>query len=182
MKSRNNITIFDATNSLKVLSFMADNPGKEFLASEIQKATSLSRGGVYIAVRELIKEKLVVKIPKGKFFIYSVAYNEPTVKQFKVLRNILFLNPIIAKLKISSKKLILYGSAGRGEDYSNSDIDLFVLSKDPEATKNTIASIKVRRKIQVVIKSPSEFASLKESDNVFYEEVNRGIVIWEEKE
>ena len=41
MKKRNHktIDIFGATNSLKVLSYLVEHPGKEFLNSEIQKAT-----------------------------------------------------------------------------------------------------------------------------------------------
>ena len=173
--------IFSVTNSLKILSFLADNVGKEFLGSEIQKATKLSRAGVYIALRELIKQKLVSKTQRGKFLVYSVVYDDPVIRQFKVLRNILLLKPVIAKLKPLSKKIILYGSASRGEDLLNSDIDLFVLSKDPEAIKEILPSIRIKRKIQTIVKSPSELADLREKERVFYGEVDRGITLWEEK-
>lgn len=173
--------IFSATNYLKILSFLVKNPGKEFLGSQIQKATSTSRAGVYIALRDLIKQKLVLKSQKGKFLIYSVAHDEPIIRQFKVLRNILLLRPVIERLKPISKKIILYGSAGRGEDDLNSDIDLFILSKEPQTTKEILSSIKIKRKIQAVVKSPSELADSKEKEKVFYEEIDRGITLWEEK-
>jgi len=41
---------------------------------------------------------------------------------------------------------------------STSDIDLFILSQEPEEIKKIIASIKTRQKIQSVIKAPSELA------------------------
>ena len=182
MNQKFNSNIFTATNSLKILSFLVDNPGREFLGSEIQKATSISRAGVYLALRELIKQKLVIKTFKGKFLIYSVAYENPVVRQFKVLKNILFLQPIILKLKSSAKKIILYGSASRGEDSPDSDIDFFVLSKEPEETRAILSSLKLKRKIQAVVKSPSEWTEFKDKEKVFYEEVNRGIIIFEEKE
>ncbi|KKR33003.1 MAG: hypothetical protein UT63_C0026G0011, partial [Candidatus Gottesmanbacteria bacterium GW2011_GWC2_39_8] len=100
---------------------------------------------------------------------------------FKVLKNILLLQPIIKKLEPLSKKIILYGSASRGEDSPNSDMDLFVLSKEPQTTKNLLFSVKVKRKIQAIVKSPTELADLKEEEKIFYEEVNRGITLWEEK-
>lgn len=174
--------IFGANNSLKILSFLAENAGKEFLGREIQKATKLSRAGVYIALRELIKQRLVSKTQRGKFLGYSVVYNDPVIRQFKVLRNVLLLEPVIARLKPLSKKITLYGSASRGEDLPNSDIDLFVLSKDAEATKEILSSIRIKRKIQAVVKSSSEVADLKEKEKVFYGEVDRGIVLWQEKQ
>lgn len=176
------MNIFNATNFLKILSFMVDNPGREFLGSEIQKATSISRAGVYLALRELIKQKLVVKTLKGKFLIYSIAYENPVVKQFKVLKNILFLQSIVLKLKSSAKKIVLYGSVSRGEDSPDSDIDLFVLSKEPHDTKGIFLSVKLKRKIQAVVKSPSEWTEFKDKEKVFYGEVNRGITLFEEKE
>ncbi len=182
MKKNISSNIFSATNTLKILSFLVENLGKEFLGSEIQKATAISRAGVYIALRDLISYGLAIKIQKGKFLLYTVAYDNPIVRQFKVLNNILLLKPVISKLKFSSKKIILYGSASRGEDYSESDIDLFLLSKDPEVTKSILPTLKIKRKIQAVVKSPSELADLKEKDKVFYKEVERGIVLWEERE
>ena len=174
--------IFGSTNSLKILSFLAENASREFLGSEIQKATKLSRAGVYIALRELIKEKLVSKTQRGKFLVYCVIYNDPIIRQFKVLRNVLILEPVIARLKPLSKKIILYGSASRGEDMPNSDIDLFVLSKDTASAQEILSSIRIRRKIQAVVKSASELADLREKEKVFYGEVDRGIVLWQERQ
>jgi len=182
MKKKNNNDIFGATSTLKILSFLVENPGKEFLGSEIQKATFISRAGVYIALRELIKQKLVFKTKKGKFLIYSVAYDEPVLKQFKVMRNTQSLKPLVEKLRAVSKKIIFYGSASRGEDAPKSDIDLFILAKDPDAAKGIIAGLRTKRKIQAVIKSPSELAGFRDKEKVYYEEVNRGITLWEEKE
>jgi predicted nucleotidyltransferase len=180
MKRKINIDIFSSTNPLKILTFLVENPGKEFLGSEVQKATSLSRAGVYVALRELIKQNLSIKTQKGKFIMYSVAYNNPVIKQFKVLRNIISLRNMVLKLKPLSKKIILYGSAGRGEDDVQSDIDLFILSKDPISTKTVLSSVRIKRKIQSVVKSPSEFVDFKEREKIFCDEINRGIILWEE--
>lgn len=180
-KKANKIDIFESTNSLKVLSCLAANSGKEFLASEIRKALSISRAGVYIALNELVKQRLASKNKKGGIIFYSIIYNDSAIKQFKVLKNILALRPLVAKLKPSSKKIVLYGSISRGENDPTSDIDLFILSKEPAVTKEVVSSIKTRQKIQAVIRSPSEAADFKEKEKVFYAEVDRGIVLWEEK-
>jgi len=184
MRNKNSkvIDIFGATNSLKVLSYLAQHPGKEFLNSEIQKAVSASRIGVYFTLKDLVRQGLVSQQKRGKFLFYSIVYNDVAIKQFKVLKNVLALRSIVSKLKSSVRKVILYGSYSRGENDSTSDIDLFIISKDPEATKETISSIKTKQKIQAVIKTSSELVSFKESEKVFMQEVERGVVLWEEKE
>lgn len=184
MGKKNNkaIDVFGATNPLKVLSYLAQHPGKEFLNSEIQKAISASRIGVYFTLKDLVRQGLVSQQKRGKFLFYSIVYDDAAIKQFKVLKNVLALRSIVSKLKFSVRKLILYGSYSRGENDSTSDIDLFIISKDPEATKETISSIKTKQKIQAVIKTSSELTSFKESEKVFMQEVERGIVLWEEKE
>lgn len=184
MGKRNNKTldIFGATNSLKVLSYLAQHPGKEFLNSEIQKATLASRAGVYFTLKELVRQGLVSQERRGKVIFYRIVYDDAAIKQFKILKNVFSLRPIVAKLKPFSRKIVLYGSYSRGENDSTSDIDLFILSKDPEATKDAVSSIKTKQKIQAVIKTASELASFKESEKVFMQEVERGIVLREEKE
>ena len=116
MKKLKTIDIFGATNSLKVLSYLAEHPGKEFLCSEIQKATAISRAGVYIALGELSRQNLTSKTKRGKLLFYSIVYDDSAIKQFKVLKNILALRPLVSKLKPLSKKIILYGSTSRGEN------------------------------------------------------------------
>ncbi|MEJ2744572.1 MAG: nucleotidyltransferase domain-containing protein [bacterium] len=173
--------IFHATNPLKVLSFLVDNPTKDFQGKEIQQATRISRTGVYLALRGLVRSKLACEIRRGKFFAYSAACDNAVVKQFKVLKNLILLNTALSRLQPFSKKIVLYGSASRGEDDSNSDIDLFVLSHSPGAAKEAIASLRMKRKIQAVVKTPVELHELKEKDRVFWGEVERGIVLWEEQ-
>ena len=72
MKKLKTIDIFGATNSLKVLSYLAENLGKEFLGGQVQKATSISRAGLYIALGELARQNLISK--EGKEFNQGIAY------------------------------------------------------------------------------------------------------------
>lgn len=181
-KKGKTIAIFGATNSLKVLSYLVQYPGKEFLNSEIQKATSASRIGVYFALKELVRQGLVSQEKRGKSLFYRVIPDNVTIRQFKVLKNVFALQPIVSKLKPFSRKITLYGSYSRGENYSVSDIDLFIISKDPEATKDAVSTIKTKQKIQAVIKTAAELDSFIENERVFMQEVDRGIVLWEEKE
>ena len=182
MEKSKSIDIFTATNSLKVLSYLTQYPGKEFLNSEIQKETLASRAGVYLTLKELVRQGLVAQERRGRLIFYRIIYDDVAIRQFKILKNVIALRAVVSKLKPSSRKIMLYGSYSRGENDPSSDIDLFILSKDPQATKDTISSIKSRQKIQAVVKTSAEFINFKESEKVFMQEVERGIVLWEEKE
>ena len=182
MKKTNTIDIFGATNSLKVLSHLVEHPGREFLTGDIQKAVSISRAGVYIALGELSRQHLVSKTKKGSQLFYSIIYDDSAIRQFKVLKNVLALRPLIAQLKPVSKKIVLYGSTSRGDNDPASDIDLFILSQEPEAAKKVIDDLKTRQKIQSVIKTPSELADFRDKEKTYYAEVDRGITLWEKKE
>lgn len=176
------VKIFEATNSLKVLSFLAKFPGQEFLNSEIQKAVSVSRAGAYLALQELTGERLVNQVKKGRFHLYIINFENPIVQQFKVLMNIILLEPLILKIQPLSVRIVLFGSACRGEDTASSDIDLFILSNDVETVRELLASLKTERKLQSIILVPAEWPDFRQKEPVFFEEIERGILLWEEKE
>ena len=174
--------IFGSTNSLKVLSFLARNPGQEFLSSEVQTAVSVSRAGAYLALQDLMRERLVIKTEKGRFHLYSLNYENPIVKQFKVLLNVMLLEPFILNIQPLSVRIVLFGSASRGEDTASSDMDLFILSKDSETIGKFLASFKTERTIRPIILAPAEWPDFREREKVFFEEIEKGIVLWEEQD
>jgi predicted nucleotidyltransferase len=174
--------IFMATNPLRVLAFLSAYSDREFFGSEIQNSLKLSRMGVYLSLCVLVKEKLILRFKKGKFLTYAVNRSHPVVRQFKVLRYMVELFPLVERLRENSKKVVLYGSVSRGEDTSDSDLDLFVLTADPEVAGQRIPGRWAGRKVQAVIKTPTDWIEFKDKEPVFYDEVNRGIVLWEVQE
>jgi predicted nucleotidyltransferase len=182
MSGKATIDIFLPSNSLRALAFLVDNPNQEFLGSEIQDATSLSRAGVYLALQELAAGGLAYKKERGRFHLYSIDHADPMVKQFKVLKNTVLLEPLLCRLRPSSIKVILFGSASRGEDSSSSDIDIFILTRDPETIRKLITSFSCGRKIQSVVVAPAQSHDFREKNTVFWGEIDRGIVLWEEQD
>ncbi len=172
--------LFQPTNALKVLAFLADHPGQAFLSSEILGALSMSRAGVYLALQELIKGGLASRRTRGRFHLYAVDSALPQVKLFKALQNAVLLEPLLARLEGISIKIILFGSAGRGEDSPSSDIDIFILSRNPEKTRDILSSFSCGRTIQPIVVVPAEWRGFREKNKVFWGEIDRGIVLWEE--
>jgi predicted nucleotidyltransferase len=171
-----------STNAQKVLSFLAQNPGKQFLANEVEKATKVSRAGVNCSLRKLAKEKLVLREKKAKIYLYSVDCNDPVIKQLKVLKTIVLLQPLLNKLKSISQKIVLFGSCARGENIANSDIDIFILAGSPKAIEEKIKKSKLKERIQPVIRNSTQFIKMEKEESVFFEEIERGITLWESKD
>ncbi len=170
-----------STNTLKVLSFLAENINSDFTAGELREHVGVSKSGLYLVLDELQNLRLINKSQRGKFILYSAKYDDPFIKQYKVLQNITALRPFLTKIEPLSIKIVLFGSASRGEDRRKSDIDLFILTGTPALVRKTTSAIKLGRKIQAIIKTPTEFADLKGSDRTFFHEIENGITLWERK-
>ncbi len=168
-----------STNAQKVLNFLIQNPGKQFLANEIEKATRLSRAGVNLSLRKLAEEKLVLREKKAKIYLYSVDYSSPVIKQLKILKTTMLLQPVVNKLKKLSKKIVLFGSCARGENVADSDIDLFILTDNPKAVEKKINKSSLRKRLEPVVRNSTQFIKMKKEEAVFFEEIERGITMWE---
>lgn len=171
--------ILFSTNSQKVLDFILKNPFKDFIEREIQKSVRISRSGINYALRELEAEGFIYRTKRGKSCFYSLNHKNSVVRQLKVLQTMLEIEPFHKKLKDISSTIILFGSSCRGENTSGSDIDLFIVSRSKEKIDEEIKKIRSKRKIQAVVRSNLKFNEMKQTEPDFYEQVAKGIVLWE---
>ena len=159
---------------------MTEMPGKEFLSKEIQAATRVSKAGANFALNDLVKNGLINREQKGKSYLYSIKDENPTVKQLKVFNTILSLTPLFEKIKEKASKVILYGSASRGENTEDSDIDLFVVTNYTEEIERLVHKANLHKKVQMIFRNPLKYIEMEKTDPLFFREVERGIAIWEE--
>ncbi|RLE01232.1 MAG: hypothetical protein DRJ11_10095 [Candidatus Aminicenantes bacterium] len=175
-----NQSILFATNTQKVLDFLLERPGKEFVEREIREAVGISKSGVNYALRELVRANFIFRYKKGKIYLYSLNNKNPVVKQLKVLKTIICIQPILKKLKKLSSKVILFGSSSRGENIEDSDIDLFVISNiKKEEIETQINKLKSKRKLQLVVRTELGEIELKDNDPTFYDQIQKGIILWQ---
>lgn len=172
--------VLTATNPQKVLNFFLNRPGQELIEREVQKTVKISKSGVNYALRELVKANTLFRNKRGKMYFYSLNYKNPIIKQLKVLKTITYIHPGIKKIKELSSKIILFGSSARGENVTDSDIDLFVISNSKkEGIEKEINKLKCNQAIQLVVRTELKHTELKTKDPVFYEQIQQGIVLWE---
>jgi predicted nucleotidyltransferase len=171
--------ILIATNAQKVLHFLIDHPVKELLESEIQRATKISKSGVNYALSDLVAANFISRTKRGKAFFYTLKHKSLIVKQLKIIETLTQLNPLLKKLEPLTSKIILFGSASRGENTLDSDIDLLILTEYKKEVRKIVAEYKtVDVKYQAIIQDHLEYVSSKKEDDVFHSQVKKGITIW----
>lgn len=173
---------FISTVNQRVLSFLSSYPEEKFHEREISRRVRISLGAANKAVKSLWKAGLISRDQRGRMCFYSIQKN-PIIRIYKILNTVLMLQPLIEKIGKISHKIVLFGSAANGTNNSVSDIDLFVISDDPWETGkeiNRYADKLLPGKIQPYIKSPEEM--LQEKGDAFYQQIEKGIVLWEASE
>jgi predicted nucleotidyltransferase len=165
-------------SSLTVIKFLIEHGGDRHVR-EISRKTKLSVGFVSRVLHEFLKDDLVSVQRKGRMKLYKIKDNNPIVKQIKILITVTKLYPLIKKLRHISRRIILFGSASRGEDVPESDIDLFIFTGNSQKVRTILSK---NPKVAPIIMNSMEFANLKNNDFALYEQINRGIILWEKSE
>lgn len=175
-------TVFEplfAASPARVLRFLARNTGKSFFEREIVEATGVSRSAVNLATRTLHQAGLLLCERRGRMNFYAADDRHPFVRQFKVLDTLVQLELLQKEMRPLVRQIILFGSCAEGTNTNESDIDLFILTSERSRVMALISQYPADHRIQPVILNNQELAAVKEKDAAFYEQVRRGIVLWE---
>jgi len=172
------------TINQRVLSLLVKFSDQEFYEREVSRKLGISAGSANRALNELYSDGVVTRRRKGRMYFYSVDSHDALLIELKKLVNLILIEPLIEELKKVSTRIILYGSCALGTDTSESDIDLFVVSTSKKGVSNAVTGFTLpvgfeNIHIQSVIKTPIELLKAGESERVFMEEVERGMVLWE---
>lgn len=163
---------------LAIIKFFIENKG-EFHVREITRKTELSLGFVSRVLRELHKEGLISARKKGRMTLYNIEARNPIVKQIKILITLIKIYPLTKKIHNFCRRIILFGSASRGENLPDSDIDLFIISNEPRKVRSILSAVP---EIVPIVMSNPEFSHLKKTDPALYDQINRGLTLWERNE
>lgn len=172
------------TTHQKVISLFVAYPTRHFYGSEISKNIGISTGQTSKVLNDLFRAGLLERERKGKTELYNIVLDSPALRTYKVLSTLISISPLIEKLKKASKRLILYGSCAKGTNIEESDIDLLVVSNNKDKVLDIIKQHPTERyygfsEIRPVIKKTSEWAVLEEKDLVFFNEIQKGILLFE---
>lgn len=169
------------TTEQKILSLFVMNPDRPFYGREISKKLKISLGAVHAALLSLEKRKILDSRYIGKTKLYHSGASNPILRSFRVLSTLLVLEPLIAAISDISRRIILFGSYATGNFTSLSDLDLFIVSGEREKISRKIDSFKRKSGLDIrpIIKDQAEWMELENGSPEFFDELSRGITLWE---
>jgi predicted nucleotidyltransferase len=160
----------------RVLGFLLDRAGERFTEREVRAVLGIPKTTTSVALAGLSRRGLVEVERVGTVNRYAAAVADPLVRTLKLARTLASIRELVASLAPASRRSVLFGSAARGEDAASSDIDLLVVTDDPEAARALAAA---HPRVQLLAMTPAELMREQASESTLVRETARGIVLWE---
>jgi predicted nucleotidyltransferase len=158
----------------KILDFLLWRPAEKFYEKEIAQESGVSKSAVNLILPSLAKEGWVVLTEKGRLNLYQANLASAKVRNYKKNLTIKKLDKLVKFLQNKAERLILFGSAAKGEDAATSDLDLVVVSNQALSLKQIRQYLPKDRQGQIIIKTGDELRELRGKNRVLYEAVMRG--------
>lgn len=163
----------------KIIELLADRPAREFYGQEIAQKAKCSKASASGILKLLSRRGIVFKKVKGHMKFYQINQKNPEFKKFRINLVLEKFSPLLPKLRKFSQKIILFGSASRGEQTFGSDIDLFVLSSEKNKVQAALKKLSPRLPIKAIVKTPGEWSEMEIKEPEFYREVKNGITLYD---
>ena len=166
-------------SGIKLLRAFLYKPHFEMHQAEIITVTGLSKVTVMNLLKTYRDSGLLRCNKRGDLKLYSIEFDNSVVRQLKVF---LIVSELYWELKDMASEDIevhLFGSAARGDDTENSDIDLLVLtSRDKQSVRYKFTEVKnsMNREVNPVVYSNIEFAALPYTDKAFYYSIEKDLI------
>lgn len=142
--------IFD-TNNEKILEIFLKNPTQGFQVRGIIRTIKLGNPTVLRVLKHLSERGLIKKVRSKVYPYYTANLDNPLFRKIKLLNSLIHLEKLVGDIsnKVRPNCIILFGSASKGADTENSDIDIFVQSKRHEFDAENVSK-KLNRKINLL--------------------------------
>ena len=136
---------------INVLELFLNEPTKHWHFNQIVKEAKATKGSANTWLRKLSKEKIIKRIkPQGKKPYFIANENRPNYDNRKRIYALtkFYESGLLEKLQSlkKAKTIVIFGSFGRGDWDTDSDVDVFIYGDPGELEAGTIAA---GREIQV---------------------------------
>lgn len=163
----------------KIVEFLGNYPETEFYGQEIANKIKCSKASASVLLKKLSKTGIVFAEEKGHMKFYQINPRNPELKKIRINSAIDYLKPLARKFNNKVLKIILFGSASRGEQTFNSDLDVFILANNKNEARDALKKPNISSRIKAIIKTPSEWSEMEITEPEFYQEVKNGIILYE---
>ncbi len=175
--------MFGRTPKTAILELFFKYPTAEFYLRELAKKAGLSVGAAFKHAKELAKSGILLKTQRGKLDFYKLDRASIIVKNAKRLRTIASgaVQDFIKRLgQAGAEKVILFGSAARGEDVEKSDIDVLIVGRPTNIdVEKILISGKYKVKFAPAIRTPEQYLDIQKREPALWRQVERdGVVLY----
>jgi len=172
--------ILTNTSADRILRFLTLHRDSSFYDKEVSERTGLSRGVTNQTLHRFLEAGIVQRERRGRMWFYSLT-DTPLMEHYRVYDNIVILSSLVHEMKPFAQRVVLFGSAAKGGDTAESDIDIFVISNNEGKVREIIRDFKIDREIMAIVQSPVEYAASRAKDKAFYAQVENGLKLFEEE-
>ncbi len=165
---------------LRVFAFFCRHPGERLHTGGVAEKTGSSYGAAFKALRSLGKAGLLERASVGRTLAYFLRDCAET-RAFKVFLNVLDAKKLLGGFFNGGVgRVVLYGSRSSGTNGGESDFDVVAVT----AEKGRFAALAGKLafgvpKVSVSLFTPLEWERIRRNDPAFYENVSKGIMLWE---
>ena len=174
--------LFGGRGRFEILRALYLNPSRSLTNQDLAAMAGVDPGNAHRWLNKWAKLGLVQRDARGRNISYR-ASDDPLLSGLRdiVVRNDAIVADIEAALPREVEVAVIFGSAARGEEGAESDIDVLALGHDLSTIKINAALRPVRRKhqreVSVTAFSPQEFGALVRKGDAFALSVTRQSVV-----
>lgn len=167
--------MIEKNNSMKVMELFFKFPERKFHLRELERLTKLSLPAVRNICQKFEKKDLLESKKEKIVKNFYATRNEKFI-QLKRLYNIqsLFSTGLVDYLKEiyeEPEAIVLFGSYSKGEDISQSDVDIAIITSTPKEIQLSLFEKKLARKIKIYE------IEIKKTEKNFQNTLANGIVL-----
>jgi len=100
------------------------------------------------------------------------------VMRMKTMVALCELEGLKKDLQPLSERGILFGSRATGNARSDSDYDVFIVTKNPEDVKRIAHGHPLGKLLEIIVMDPSQYEKLQSTDGKLAEKLDKGVVLW----
>jgi predicted nucleotidyltransferase len=160
-------------SGLRVLTLLFDEPYRDFYLREAAKLVNVSPSTAKAFLDFYETSGLLLKSRRANLVLYKANVENPSFRSMKLGVFLLRIKPFIdfLKGKYPDCSVVLYGSCARGEDDSESDVDVLVVGRGAKRADVSACEKQLGRKITLLIYAPREWEEKAKVDKSFYERI-----------
>jgi len=165
---------------LRLLDFLGQDPDAAYHVREVAEKAGVSTGSASITLRALKGSGLVTLEERGGLKLYSFNLSNPVARQFKVLFTVHRLNDLVEALKKEADRVVLFGSSAKGTDAKESDIDLFIVTRNHAKIREILRTSekRIHRTLSPIIVPSGGLTRVERKDRPLFENILQGRVLW----